>query len=182
MSFPEMIYTIDILFAVFVVAVAVSGTRHGLSGELAHLITLIALLAGFCFFYPQLTQSASDHWSVLPPEAVRVVVPLVLVLAAVLIFILVRALFKQMLKDKLGEAADKFIGGLAGAVRGTVLGLAVFSGISLIPNDTLYRMLSEKSSIGGWVCNTLTPWLQPRIMELPVLKDKVSERLDEITQ
>ena len=182
MWFPESLYTIDILFAVFVVFFAVSGTRHGLSGELAHVVTLIALLAGFCFFYPRLTQLASDYWRMLPLAAVRIAVPVLLLLSAVLIFILVRAIFKQLLKDKLGESSDKVAGGLVGTLRGAVAGLAVFAGLSLIPNESLYGMLSEKSSVGGWVCNTLTPWLQPRITELPVLKNKVSERLDDITQ
>ncbi len=182
MWFPESIYTIDILFAVFVVIFVVSGIRHGLSGELAHLITLIVLLVSFCFFYPQLTHLAADYWRVLPPTAVRIIVPLVLVLLSVLIFVLVRALFKQALKEKMGESADKVFGGTTGMLRGIVVGLAVFSGLSLIPSDTLYRMLSEQSSIGGWVCNTFTPWLQPRIMELPVVKDNAKATLNEIIQ
>ena len=176
MCFPEWIYTIDILFAVFVVLFAVSGTRHGLSGELAHVVTLVALLAGFCFFYPQLTRFASDYWRVLSPSAVNIVVPVVLLLSAVLIFILVRAIFRQLLKDKLGESADKVAGGLVGTLRGVLMGLTVFVGLSLIPNDSLHQAISEKSSIGGWACNTLAPWLQPRITELPVLKN--AERLD----
>ena len=182
MWFPEWIYTIDILFAVFVVFFAVSGTKHGLSGELAHLITLIALLAGFCFFYSQLTQFASDSWRVLPPPAVRIIVPIIIVLLSVLIFVLARAVFKQLLKDKLGEAADKVAGGLVGVARGVLMGLAVFAALSMIPNDSFYQALSEKSSIGGWVCNKLTPWIQPRVMDLPVLKniDQKLESLDGI--
>jgi uncharacterized membrane protein required for colicin V production len=182
MWFPEWIYTVDILFALFVLAVAVSGIRHGLSGELAHVVTLIALLAGVCFFYPQLTELTSGYWHALPESAVRIVVPAVMLLAAVLLFVVVRALFKQLLKSKLGETTDKIAGGLVGALRGVLFGLAILVGLSLIPNDTLYQALSEKSAIGGWVCNTLTPWAQPHIEELPVLKDKAIERLDEITE
>jgi len=182
MYFPEMLYTIDILFAVFVLFFAVSGMRHGFSGELAHVVTLIALLAGVCFFYPQLMELASETWRTLPESAVRILVPVVLVLAAVLLFVVVRALFKQLLKDKLGETADKAAGGLVGALRGILFGLTVFAGLSLIPNESLYRMLSEKSSIGGWVCNTLTPWAQSHMEDLPVLKDKMSDQLDDITQ
>lgn len=171
MWFPESLYTIDILFAVFVVFFAVSGTRHGLAGELAHVITLATLLAGFCFFYPQLTRVASDYWSVLSPAMVKIVAPILLLLVAVLIFFVARMLFKQLLKDKLGESADKISGGLVGTLRGVMMGLVVFVGLSLVPNDSLYQSISRKSSIGGWACSTLTPWLQPRITELPVLKD-----------
>jgi uncharacterized membrane protein required for colicin V production len=182
MWFPEQLYTIDILFAVFVLLFVFSGIRHGLSGELAHVVTLVALLAGVCFFYPQLTQLVSDYWRALSPEAVQIVVPVVMLLAAALLFLLLRVLFKKMLKDKLGESADKIAGGLTGALRGALLGSAVLAGLSLIPNDSLYQKLSQKSSIGAWVCNTLTPWAQPRVMELPVLKDKMSKKLNDITQ
>ncbi|MEI8205608.1 MAG: CvpA family protein [Kiritimatiellales bacterium] len=181
MWFPEQLYTIDILFTVFILLFVFSGIKHGLSGELAHVVTLVALLTAVCFFYPQLTQMATDYWRALSPEAVQIVVPVVMLLAAVLLFLLLRVLFKQLLKDKLGEAADKIAGGLAGALRGALLGSAVLVGLSLIPNDSLYRVLSEKSSVGAWVCNTLTPWAQPRVMDLPVLKNKVSEKLNDVT-
>lgn len=180
--FPEWIYTIDILFAVFVIFFVIRGTRHGLSGELAHAATLFALLIGLCFFYPQLAQWVSDSWQALPPEGVRIVVLLLLVLMSALIFLLMRLLFKRLLKDKLGESADKIAGGVAGAVRGTVVGLALFAGLSLIPSAEPCQTLSGKSAIGGWVCSTLTPWLEPRILKLPVLKDKVSDRIEDLTQ
>lgn len=182
MCFPEQLYTIDILFAVFVLLFAVSGIKNGLSGELAHVVTLAALLAGVCFYYPQLTQMASGYWSALPESAVRIAVPVVLLLIAILFFVLVRALFKQLFKSKLGETADQIAGALVGALRGILFGLAVFVGISLIPNDSLYQTLSEKSLIGAWVCSTLTPWAQSHAGDLPVLKDKMSEQLDDITQ
>jgi len=182
MWFPESLYTIDILFAVFVLFFTVSGTKTGLAGELAHVLTLIALLAGVCFFYPQLMVLASDYWRVLPPTAVRIIVPVLILLAAVLVFVVVRLLFKQLLKDKLGESADKVAGGLVGTLRGVLFGLAVFTGLSLIPNDSLCRTLSDKSSIGGWVCNTITPWSQSHITKLPVLKNRMIEKLDDITQ
>jgi len=182
MYFPEMLYTIDILFVAFVLFFVVGGVRHGFSGELAHVITLLALLAGVCFYYPRMVEIASDYWRVLPEPVVRILVPIVLVLAAVLLFVVVRALFKQLLKDKAGGPVDKAGGGLVGALRGILFGLTVFAGISLIPNETLYRVISEKSAIGAWVCNTLTPWAQSHVEELPVLKDKAREQLDDITE
>jgi len=182
MGFPESLYTIDILFVAFVLLFVFSGIKHGLSGELAHVVTLLALLFGICFFYPQLMQLASEAWRSLPDTAVRIAVPIVILLAAGLLFVLTRALCKQLFKSKLSEAVDKAAGALVGVLRGALLGLVVFSGLSMIPNEALFRTLSEKSLIGAWVCNTLTPWAQPRIMELPVLKDKVSKQIEEMTQ
>lgn len=182
MWFPEQLYTIDILFAAFVLLFVFSGMKHGFSGELAHVVTLTALLAGVCFYYPQLVDLVTEVWRALPETAVRIAVPVFMLLAAVLLFVAGRALFKRLLKSKLSETADKAVGGLVGILRGALLGLVIFSALSLIPSEALYRTLSEKSSVGAWVCNTLTPWAQPRIMELPVLKGKVNERIDEMTQ
>lgn len=182
MGFPERLYTVDILFAVFVLFFAVRGMKNGLSGELAHVVTLLVLLAGVCFYYPRLIELASDYWRVLPESAVRIAVPVVMLLIAILLFFVARALFKQMLKSKLSESADKIAGALVGALRGILLGFAVFVGLSLIPGDSLYQMLSEKSSVGAWVCNTLTPWAQSHAGDLPVLKDKMNEQLNDMTR
>ena len=172
MMIPEWVYTIDLLFVVFVLLFVFSGLRNGLSSELAHTLTLTGLLAGFCFFYPQIVQFAADYWQALPPKAVQIAVPVVMLLAAILFFVLVRALLKQLLKSQVSGASDRLLGGFAGALRGTVTGLAVMAALSLIPNETLYRKLSETSSIGAWVCNTLTPWVHPRILELPVFQQQ----------
>lgn len=182
MWFPEMLYTVDILFVVFVLIFAVSGIRHGLSGELAHVVTLLALLAGFCFFYPQIMRFAGEAWPTLPETALQIAVPMALVVAAILLFVLVRILFKQLLKKTLDGTGDKIAGGVAGALRGALFGLAVLAGLSLIPNDSLYRMLSESSSIGSWVCSNLTPWAQSHISDLPVLKEKVNQQLDDMSE
>jgi len=181
MYFPEMLYTIDILFVAFVLFFVVGGVRSGFSCELAHVIALLALLAGICLYYPRLVELAFDYWRVLPEPVVRILVPIVLVLAAVLLFFLMRLLFKQLLKDKAGGPLDKAGGGLVGALRGILFGLTLFAGISLIPSETLYRVISEKSSIGAWVCNTLTPWAQSHVEALPVLKDKAREQLDDMS-
>lgn len=49
MWFPEVVYTIDILFIAFVLFFSIRGVWNGLSGELAHAVTLAVLLIGVCF-------------------------------------------------------------------------------------------------------------------------------------
>jgi uncharacterized membrane protein required for colicin V production len=168
MNFPEWLYTIDILFLVFVIFSTVSGLRRGLSGELAHVLTLIGLLAGFCFFFPQLVQMAAHRWESLSPWIIQTAVAGVLLLAAFLIFCLIRMVFKLLLKSRMGEVTDKITGAGIGLLRGALTGLAILAALSLVPNARLYQTISEKSVVGGWVCSTLKPWLYPRIIELPV--------------
>ncbi len=168
MNFPDWLYTIDILFFGFVLFSAVRGLRRGLSGELAHILTVIIMLSVICFLYPSLSQGAARIWSYLPTAAVQTALIIVMVLTAFLLFCTVRAMFKQLFKARMDAAVDHMSGCGVGALRGAVIGLAVISALSLLPSERLYETLSEKSVVGGWVCNTLTPWLHPRLLELPV--------------
>lgn len=168
MNFPDWLYTIDILFVAFVFFSAMRGLRRGLSGELAHILTLIIMLGVICFLYPSLSRAAARIWSYLPAAAVQTALIIVMVLAAFLLFCMVRAMFKQLFKARMDVASDHLAGGGVGALRGAVIGVALISALSLLPGERLHQTLSEKSVVGGWVCNRLTPWLHPRLLELPV--------------
>lgn len=170
MAFPDTFYTIDVLFAVFVLLFGVAGMLRGLAGELARLITLVALLAASCFFYPQLSQFAARQWAALPPAAVQAVTAGMLILGAVLFYILLKLILTRAFKEQVGVFFDRVFGALTGMVFGALIGLSVLCALSLLPNEKTYTMLSEKSSIGAWVCNRLTPWVYPKLMELPVFR------------
>ena len=170
MIFPDWLYTVDILFCAFVVFSAVGGLRRGLSGELAHIMTLAVMLGTVCFFYPSLARAAARFWPHLPSAAVQTALIVSLVLAAFLLFCTVRALFKQLFKARMDAGFDHLGGIVIGALRGAVTGVAVMAALSLLPVERLYQTLSEKSVVGGWVCHTLTPWLQPRLLDLPVFE------------
>jgi len=168
MNFPEMLYTIDILFAVFVFLFAAFGLRRGLSGELASVLALLVLLCGLCFAYPACNQFAAQTWIDLSPVLIQVVVLLALFLISFILYFLIRVLLKRILKSAMSERVDEAAGCVAGLLRGALVGITLLAALSLLPSERLYEALSEKSVLGGWVCNTLTPWAHPRLMELPV--------------
>ncbi len=168
MNLPEMLYTIDIILAAFVLFFAVVGLVRGIAGELASLLTLFALLFGVCFYYPILTQLAATAWGSLSPGAIQGVVLLVFGLGTVVLFCLLRILFKQAFKENVGMLTDRIAGMVVGLLRGWLIGLSLMTALSLLPNEALYVKLSEQSVIGGWVCTRFTPWVYPRLMELPV--------------
>jgi uncharacterized membrane protein required for colicin V production len=168
MIFPDRVYIIDILFAMFVLFFLFGGLRHGLSGELARILALFVLLLTTLFFYPQWMQFAARHLPELSQWMLQLGVILALVMASLLLFILLQMLFKQLFKSRIGEVTDKLVGSLVGLIRGTLIGLTLMVGLSLLPSPTLYQTLFMKSTIGRWVCTTLTPWIYPRMLELPV--------------
>jgi hypothetical protein len=63
---------------------------------------------------------------------------------------------------------DKVPGAIAIAKRGWVDPSSALSLVTMIPHEGVYKTLSEKTRVGGWVCDTLTPWLHPKVMELPI--------------
>lgn len=168
MGFPDTFYTIDVLFGVFVLLFGVAGMLRGLAGELARLITLAVLLAVSCLFYPQLSQLAARQWAALPPAAVQAVTAAALLLSAFLLFMLLKIILRRALKEQVGVFFDRILGALLGMVFGALLGISVLCALSLLPQERAYVMLSEKSAVGGWVCDRLTPWVYPRVLELPV--------------
>ena len=168
MSFPDTLNTIDVLFGVFVLLFGVAGLFRGLAGELARLITFVFLVFGFAVFFPSLTQMAARNWNTLPPAAVQVLVGIMLWLSSILVFFALRFLLNRLFHERLSGLADKVLGALTGLFSGALLGLCVLSIASLVPNESAYRVLSERSAVGSWVCERLTPWLHPRVLELPV--------------
>ena len=172
MSFPESFYTIDIVFAVIVLFFAANGLRRGLSGELAGVLTLLLLFGGLFFCYPSLTNLAARNWEALSPVLAQVAVFLILLMVSVLLFVLIRALLARFLKERLGKVADKFSGTAVGVLRGGLVGVSLLALLSLLPSETVYTALSEKSEVGRWVCERLTPGLHPRLIELPIFDQK----------
>jgi uncharacterized membrane protein required for colicin V production len=175
MSVPDSLYTIDVLFGLFVILFGVAGLFRGLVGELARLITFIFLVCGFAVFFPSLTQLAARHWNTFPPVAIQVLVGIILWLSSILVFFALRFLLNKLFFERLSALANKLCGALMGMLSGALLGLCVLSIVSLVPHETSYRMLSEKSIVGSWVCESLTPWLHPRVLELPVFNGENAE-------
>lgn len=168
MSFPDTFYTIDVLFGIFVLLFGIAGMVRGLAGEMARLVTLAVLLTVSCLFYPQLSQLAARQWTALPPIAVQAITAVILILFSVLLFILLKLILRRIIKEQVGVLFDRILGALLGMVFGALIGVSVLCWVSLVPQERMYRMLSEKSVVGAWVCNRVTPWVYPKLLELPM--------------
>ena len=160
MSFPDVFYTIDIAFAVLVFLVAMSGLCRGLSGELALILTLAFLLCGFYFFYPMLTrlvvQRLGDDFSI---AMIRGTVAVVLGVGILVLSFPMHLLLRKIMKISIGVLSDKILGAMAGLLRGILIGVMIFVALSFVPSVKFRTYLSEKSVVGGWTNEFLTPWV-----------------------
>lgn len=167
MTFPETIYTIDGLFILFVLLFGVAGFFRGLTGELSRLLSFIFLIGMFGCFYPELTQQTARSWTLLPAVAVQWIVAALFFIAGLGLYFALYFLFKRFLKELIRGFVDKMAGMFFGLMLGVLIGLTSLSAVSLIPHSGAYRVLSEQSVVGAWICENLTPWLHLRLMELP---------------
>ena len=168
MSIPDTFYTIDIVFCALVLLFGGIGVWRGFSEELSRLLSISFLLFGFCFLYPPVTQMAVQKWDAIPGGLIQIILGLFFFFSSMGIFLLLRVLFKRFLKEVLHPVTDKVIGMLSGFLFGMLIGVSMLSLMTMIPHEGLYQSLSKKSLVGGWVCETLTPWLHPKMMELPI--------------
>jgi hypothetical protein len=57
---------------------------------------------------------------------------------------------------------------LSGFLLGALIALTLMATFTLMPSDGLYRVLNERSVVGAWVCENLTPTFHQKMTELPV--------------
>lgn len=172
MNFPETVYTIDVLVFLLIALMAADGLRRGFCSELALTITLSTAVLSFCFLYPFLTQRVAQEWAHLSAPAVQVLVALVMGLLLFLLYFPLRAGFRRAwVKEGESSRMERVGGFVFGACRGFLEAFMVLTVLSLLPSSHVYAMVSDRSVLGGWVCERVTPWLHPRLMEMPVFGD-----------
>ncbi|MCF7848218.1 MAG: CvpA family protein [Kiritimatiellales bacterium] len=165
---------IDMIAGVLVLLFAVFGCRKGLSGEIAHIVALLALAAGLFFIYPHVYHFIYTRLDQVSPHLLMWLLLMLLVVLAFFCLGMVTRLLAGMLKAQFSAGADKFFGFVFGFVRGTFLVAIVMIFMGILGPPRLYDMLSGQSVAGRFVCYKLIPRVQPHFDRLNV-KDKVNE-------
>lgn len=166
---PQGFHLIDVIILVAVLIGAIQGLRHGLSGELAHLISIVVmLLVGWNVLAPLSTAIADvTRLSDSTARPVAFVGACVVVLLAMA---LLRMMLKHVMELNFKDGFDRWAGLLAGTVKYAAIAAAVLYLMMLSPSEYLVRLAGEESSIG-------------RVLHrhLPVVKDQI-DRITERVQ
>ncbi|MFA5688311.1 MAG: CvpA family protein [Kiritimatiellales bacterium] len=163
MSLTDGFLWVDIALAVLVLLFFLNGLRRGLCRELAHILTFAALIAGFCFFYAPITEFAACHCTFVALEHIHIAVPVMMLSAALVVYILIWLCLRALLCPFLDFLGEKFLGGIVGAARGAVFGLVIIAALTLVQIPAVQEAVVDKSVIGCWVENTITPWLKETV-------------------
>jgi uncharacterized membrane protein required for colicin V production len=158
---------IDIIALVLVVLGAIVGYRRRLSGELAHVVSIVAALLLGLFFHRPIGLWLSENTRLSEPGA-RAAAFIATTLVAAVTLILVRAVLRRVMRVVMEEEADKTAGCVAGAIRAAVVVLIVFIFMNMVPHDYLNKVFGERSVIGRMV-----------LACMPSLREAIDEGLQE---
>jgi len=175
----ENLLIIDTVAAGVVLLFAVIGCRKGLSGELAHIISLVVLAASLFFVYPYIYSFIYRTMDQVNPHLLKWLLLFLLTMLSFFCLGLITRLLAGMLKAQFSPGTDKFFGFVFGFVRGTFIVAIVMIFMGILGPPRLYDILSGRSYAGRFVCYELIPIVQPHVQQ-HIDRDQVSEKVEKI--
>lgn len=157
----EWFARLSIMDMVLLLLLLISGVRgllRGLSGELAHLLSFVALTAGFIYALPPAVHYLEERYGMSLFNA-RTLAGIVLLLAVIGIFFLLREGLAALVKAGLNAVMDKLLGLTTGLLRGGCLILVFLVLLRLVPMAEIQTVVFEQSRIGNRVKRDLFPVL-----------------------
>lgn len=164
---------IDIAAIAIIILGIIQGYRRRLSGELAHLISVVAAFSIGLFFFRPAGNWFTEHTR-LTDQGAHVVAFITTMLASIIVMTLLRIVLGRIMKVVIEPEADRTGGAIAGFFRASVFVVIVFIIMNMWPHDYLNRIFGEQSLIGSAVVKCM-----PRLREVvEEHKDKVEEMVD----
>jgi len=155
---------IDVVALILILVGTLIGWRRGLSGELAHVISIIvAFILSISLHYP-IGMWLGEHTR-LSDDAGRTLAFVLTITFSMLAMAMVRFLIKNILKVVIEKEADKLGGLIAGFVRSAVMIIMLFLIMNMWPHEYLNRKFGEESLIGSVVIRCM-PSLQSAVGDL----------------
>lgn len=149
--------TIDIAALVLIVFGAVHGCIRGLSGELAHVLSVLAAFVFGLWIHPPFAAWILAHTrlSERPAQALAFAGA---VLCALIVMFCLRFVVGRVMKVVIEPPFDRIGGVLAGFVRSCVIVVILFILLNMWPNEYLNRTFGEESVIGSLVRSRMSAY------------------------
>jgi len=171
---PEWISLIDVAFLGVALLFGLGGFQKGFAGQVAHIITFLALGIFLFFAYPSIfnyferlfynVHETYIMWLVLAGLAVLVIV----------FFIFTSKLLANVLKTQISERSDSSYGFALGFIRGMLMALFIMIFLVILGPPKFYDTFRTKSQVGQLVCYELVPRIQPHMTQA-VLEERVDK-------
>ena len=160
---PYWFSFVDVAFLGVALLFAWGGWQKGFAGQVAHILTCLAM-GGFLFFaYPAVYSRLTGIFRNL--EEAYLMWLLLVFLAAMTfgVFVLSSKMLVSMLKTQISGRSDHIYGFMLGFIRGTLVALLAMIFIVMLGPPRFYDNFRMKSYIGRQVCYRLVPRIQPHL-------------------
>lgn len=171
---PDWLSLIDVAYLAAVLLFAMGGFQNGFAGQVAHVLTSVALAAVLFFAYPTLFSYFGRLFRNMHETYLMWLVLAGLATIAVIFFVFVSKLLANVLKTQISNRSDRAYGFGLGLIRGALVALFVMIFLVILGSPKFYDTFSRKSYVGKLVCNELVPRIQPH-MTRAVLEERVDK-------
>lgn len=172
---PGWLSLIDIAFVAVVLLFALGGFQKGFAGQVAHIITFVAVGIFLFFAYPSIFTYFGRLFRNLNESYMMWMILAGLAVLAVIAFMLISKLLANVLKTQISERSDRAFGFTLGLIRGALFTLLGMIFLVILGSESIFETFSRKSQVGRLVCYELVPRIQPRVN-----KSTVGENIDKM--
>jgi len=171
---PEWLSLIDVAFVAVALLFALGGLQRGFAGQVAHVITFLALGAALFFAYPAIFSYLGRLFRNLNETHMMWLILAGLAGLAIVFFIFVNKLLANILKTQISDRSDRVYGFTLGFVRGALVALFAMVFLVILGPPKFYDSFRMKSHVGKLVCYEMVPRIQPH-MTRSVLEERVNK-------
>ncbi len=160
---PDWISLIDIAFLGVALLFGMGGFQKGFAGQVAHIITFLALGTALFFAYPALFRYFGRLFRNLNETYMMWLLLAGLVVLAVVFFVFISKLLANMLKTQISDRSDRAYGFALGFIRGVLVALFLMIFLVILGPPKFHDAFGAKSRVGKLVCHELVPRIQPHV-------------------
>jgi len=171
---PEWLSLIDVAYVAVALLFALGGFQNGFAGQVAHIITFVALGVFLFFAYPPIFSYLGRVFRNLPDTYMMWLILAGLAVLTIVFFILVSKLLANVLKTQISDRSDRTYGFALGFIRGAMVTLVIMIFLVILGTPKFFDTFSQKSRVGKLVCYELVPRIQPH-MTRAVLEERVDQ-------
>ncbi len=171
---PDWLSLVDVAFVAMALLFAMGGFQQGFAGQVAHVITFLALGVALFFAYPALFSYFGRLFRNLSETYMMWLILAGLLALTIIFYILLGKLLANVLKTQISDRADQAYGFTLGFIRGVLVALFVMVFLVILGPTKFYDSFRMKSQVGKLVCYEMVPRIQPHLTR-SVLEERVNK-------
>ena len=177
MMIPDWLSLIDVAYVAVALLFALGGLQKGFAGQVAHVITFLAMGAALFFAYPAIYSYMGRLFRNLNETYMMWLILTGLAVLTIVFFVFVSKLLANVLKTQISDRSDRVYGFSLGFVRGALVALFAMVFLVILGPNKFDETFRAKSHVGKLVCYEMVPRIHPHVS-----KSTVNENFDKMRE